>query len=183
MRKCVCSRAFLMSFFCTVLVLLFVFGMLMVDAEGRRLSFNDNAPPAEMLYQADGKAFLKINAFELDARIPVTGAVKVWRFFEKFFCLPQSSNGEHGQKFCSSFFKSLSDSKGETFGRAPQSLKLFCLLKIRTGEGTVQWTVPSWETQLGGLPKKAEPFRKKMPCKKKRKPFFFLTKLKLFVIF
>ena len=80
----------------TVLVLLFVFGMLMVDAEGRRLSFNDNAPPAEMLYQADGKAFLKINAFELDARIPVTGAVKVWRFFEKFFCLPQSSNGEHG---------------------------------------------------------------------------------------
>ena len=28
MRKCVCSRAFLMSFFCTVLVLLFVFGML-----------------------------------------------------------------------------------------------------------------------------------------------------------
>lgn len=36
-------------------------------------------------YQADGKAFLKINAFELDARIPVTGAVKVWRFFEKFF--------------------------------------------------------------------------------------------------
>ena len=40
MRKCVCSRAFLMSFFCTVLVLLFVFGMLMVDAEGRRLSFN-----------------------------------------------------------------------------------------------------------------------------------------------
>ena len=82
MRKCVCSRAFLMSFFCTVLVLLFVFGMLMVDAEGRRLSFNDNAPPAEMLYQADGKAFLKINAFELDARIPVTGAVKVWRFFE-----------------------------------------------------------------------------------------------------
>lgn len=46
MRKCVCSRAFLMSFFCTVLVLLFVFGMLMVDAEGRRLSFNDNAPPA-----------------------------------------------------------------------------------------------------------------------------------------
>ena len=89
MRKCVCSRAFLMSFFCTVLVLLFVFGMLMVDAEGRRLSFNDNAPPAEMLYQADGKAFLKINAFELDARIPVTGAVKVWRFFEKFFCLPK----------------------------------------------------------------------------------------------
>lgn len=57
MRKCVCSRAFLMSFFCTVLVLLFVFGMLMVDAEGRRLSFNDNAPPAEMLYQADGNAF------------------------------------------------------------------------------------------------------------------------------
>lgn len=96
MRKVLRSRTFLMSFFCTVLVLLFIFGMLMVDAEGRRLSFNDNAPPAEMLYQADGKAFLKINAFELDARIPVTGAVKAWRFFEKFFCLPQSADGEHG---------------------------------------------------------------------------------------
>lgn len=57
MRKCVCSRAFLMSFFCTVLVLLFVFGMLMVDAEGRRLSFNDNAPPAEMQYQRTVRHF------------------------------------------------------------------------------------------------------------------------------
>lgn len=96
MRKCVCSRAFLMSFFCTVLVLLFVFGMLMVDAEGRRLSFNDNAPPAEMLYQADGKAFLKNTRLSWMRESPLTGAVKVWRFFEKFFCLPQSSNGEHG---------------------------------------------------------------------------------------
>ena len=97
MRKCVCSRAFLMSFFLhragAAVCVRYADG-------GRRGKtaelFNDNAPPAEMLYQADGKAFLKINAFELDARIPVTGAVKVWRFFEKFFCLPQSSNGEHG---------------------------------------------------------------------------------------
>ena len=105
MRKCVCSRAFLMSFFCTVLVLLFVFGMLMVDAEGRRLSFNDNAPPAEMLYQADGKAFLKINAFELDARIPVTGAVKVWRFFEKFFCCRRVLTASTVKSFAQAFSK------------------------------------------------------------------------------
>ena len=37
-------------------------------------------------------------------------------------------------KLCSSFFKSLSGSKGETLGRAPQSSKHFCLTKIRTGE-------------------------------------------------
>ena len=96
MRKCLRSRAFILSFFCTVLVLLFVFGILMVDAEGRRLSFNDSAPPAEILYKADGSAFLQVNAFELDKRIPVTGVMKVWRFVEKFFCLPQSSGGEHG---------------------------------------------------------------------------------------
>lgn len=95
-RKILRSRTFLMSFFCTVIVLLMIFGLLMVDAEGRRLSFNDNAPPAEILYKADGRAFLQINAFELDKRIPVTGVMKVWRFFEKFFCLPQSADGEHG---------------------------------------------------------------------------------------
>lgn len=96
MRKCMRSRAFLMSFFCTALALLLVAGLLMVDTEGRRLSFNDNAPPAEILYKTDGKAFLQINAFELNARIPVTGAMKVWRFFEKFFCLPQGADGNGG---------------------------------------------------------------------------------------
>ena len=105
MRKCVCSRAFLMSFFCTVLVLLFVFGMLMVDAEGRRLSFNDNAPPAEMLYQADGKAFLKINAFELDARIPVTGAVRCGGSLKSSFVCRRVLTASMVKSFAQAFSK------------------------------------------------------------------------------
>ena len=40
------TRPFLISFLCTALALLFLVGILVVDAEGRRLSFNDTSPRA-----------------------------------------------------------------------------------------------------------------------------------------
>ena len=44
MRTYFHSRSFVVSFVSTVLVLLLFIGMLAVDAEGRRLSFNDTSP-------------------------------------------------------------------------------------------------------------------------------------------
>ncbi|MGN0479578.1 MAG: hypothetical protein ACI4GO_09100 [Hominenteromicrobium sp.] len=88
MRGCFHSRSFLISFVCTVLALLLLLGMLAVDAEGRRLSFNDTSPAVELVYNADGTADLLIHAFSLNRRVRVTGLVKMWHFIADFFCIP-----------------------------------------------------------------------------------------------
>ena len=82
------SRTFLVSFLSTVVVLLLIIGLLMVDAEGRKLSFNDTSPAFEIIYNTDGTADMQINAFSLDSRVNVTGFVKVWHFIADFFCIP-----------------------------------------------------------------------------------------------
>ena len=82
------SRAFLLSFFGTAVILLLIIGLLLVDAEGRRLSFNDTSPAFEIIYNMDGTADMQINAFSLDKRINVTGFVKTWHFIADFFCIP-----------------------------------------------------------------------------------------------
>lgn len=88
MRSCFHSRAFILSFVCTALALLLLIGILAVDAEGRRLSFNDTSPAVEIVYNADGTADMQINAFSLDRRVRVTGLVKTWHFIADFFCIP-----------------------------------------------------------------------------------------------
>ena len=67
------TRPFLISFLCTALALLFLVGILVVDAEGRRLSFNDTSPALELVYNADGTADMQVNAFRLDRQFDVTG--------------------------------------------------------------------------------------------------------------
>lgn len=78
------TRPFLISFLCTALALLFLVGILVVDAEGRRLSFNDTSPALELVYNADGTADMQVNAFRLDRQIDVTGLVRVWHFIADF---------------------------------------------------------------------------------------------------
>lgn len=88
MRTYFHSRSFMVSFVSTVLVLLLFIGMLAVDAEGRRLSFNDTSPAVEVVYNADGTARMQINAFSIDRSVNVTGLVKAWHFVADFFCIP-----------------------------------------------------------------------------------------------
>lgn len=88
MRTYLHSRSFMISFISTVLVLLLFIGMLAVDAEGRRLSFNDTSPAVEVVYNADGTAEMQINAFSIDRSVNVTGLVKTWHFVADFFCIP-----------------------------------------------------------------------------------------------
>lgn len=84
------SRPFLFSFFSTILVALLIFGLFAVDAEGRRLSFNDTSPALEILYFEDETAQLQINAFSIDRRLNITPFVKAWHFVADFFCLPHA---------------------------------------------------------------------------------------------
>lgn len=84
------SRTFWVAFFSALIVIVLVLGILFVDAEGRKLSFNDTAPPFEMIYRADRTAELQINAFSLDRRVDVTAAVRVWHFIADFFCIPHA---------------------------------------------------------------------------------------------
>lgn len=88
--RCFSSRAFWMSFFATLLMVVLIFGVLYVDAEGRKLSFNDTAPPFEMLYYPNETAELQINAFSLDKRVDVSSAVRIWHFIADFFCIPHA---------------------------------------------------------------------------------------------
>lgn len=89
MRGRFSARPFFLSFFATLLVLLFVIGLFAVDSAGRRLSFNDTDPPFEIVYGADGRATLTVHAFSLDRSFDFTGPMRVWRFFADFFCLPR----------------------------------------------------------------------------------------------
>jgi len=84
------SRAFLASFFITLLLIAFVFGLFTVDARGRQLSFGDTAPAFEVLYLPDGRALLQVNAFSLNRRFNITGPVKLWHFVADFFCIPHA---------------------------------------------------------------------------------------------
>lgn len=88
MRTYFHSRAFIMSFFITLLLIVFVIGIFVVDAEGRRLSFNDTAPPFEVIYHKNGEAQIQVNAFSLNRRFRATGLIKVWHFLADFFCIP-----------------------------------------------------------------------------------------------
>jgi len=82
------SRTFLMSFFVTLLLVVFVIGIFAVDAEGRRLSFNDTSPPFEVIYHKNGVAQIQVNAFSLNRRFRATGLIKAWHFVADFFCIP-----------------------------------------------------------------------------------------------
>ena len=81
-------RPFFLSFFSTILVLVLVCSLLLVDARGRRLSFNDTSPPFEVVYHADETAQLQVNAFSADRRIGFTLPVKLWHFVADFLCIP-----------------------------------------------------------------------------------------------
>ena len=84
------SRAFLVSFFTTLTVVLLLIGLFTVDARGRQLSFNDTTPAFEMVYKEDETADLLIHAFSLHREVDVTNAVKVWHFIADFFCIPHA---------------------------------------------------------------------------------------------
>lgn len=85
------SHSFLVSFLCTMLVLLLLIGLVVVDTQGRRISFNDTSPAVEILYTENGTAQLQINAFSLDQKINITAFVKLWHFIADFFCIPHKN--------------------------------------------------------------------------------------------
>lgn len=99
------SRAFLLSFFSTLVIVVFIIGILVVDAEGRKLSFNDTSPAFEIIYNTDGTAEMQINAFSLDRRVDVTGPVKVWHFIADFLCIPHKRFPQQTEaEYIGSFF-------------------------------------------------------------------------------
>lgn len=88
MRGLLSSRTFRISFFLTVLILLFLIGIFTVDSEGRRLTFNDGSPPFEVLYGLNGTASLRVNAFSWGREFDFTFPVRVWHFIADFLCIP-----------------------------------------------------------------------------------------------
>lgn len=83
------ARPFFIAFFLTLIILLFVVTVFAVDAQGRRLSFNDTSPAFEVRYHTDGSAELMVNAFSLHRAVNITGIVNVWHFIADFLCIPR----------------------------------------------------------------------------------------------
>lgn len=88
--RCFSSRVFWSSFFATLLLITLAYGILLVDAKGRKLSFNDSSPPFELEYYADETVQLQINAFSLKKKVDVTHVVRVWHFIADFLCIPHA---------------------------------------------------------------------------------------------
>ena len=90
MFSCFRSRTFYVSFFITLLVVIFLIGVFAVDARGRQISFNDTSPAFEVIYHKNGRAQIQVNAFSLNRRINATALVKAWHFVADFFCIPHA---------------------------------------------------------------------------------------------
>ncbi len=82
-------RPFVISFLLTLLAALLILGILAVDTEGRRLSFNDDSPAFEIVYGMNDSARLRVNAFSWGREFAFTWPVRVWHFVADFFCIPR----------------------------------------------------------------------------------------------
>lgn len=85
-------RAFWLSFSIALFVFLTVAGMLLVDYEGRKLSFGDSTPMARVERQGE-RARLRIKAFGQEKTWDVTKVEQALEFLREFACLPPKWEG------------------------------------------------------------------------------------------
>ena len=79
-------------FFLALGISLFLFitavGFVVVDYQGRRLSFGDEQPPFQVEQLPNGKACLQVKLFGLNASWDVTSASRAWEAICDFCCIP-----------------------------------------------------------------------------------------------
>ena len=80
-------RSFWLGFGIGMFVLITGLGLLKVDYEGRKLSFGDDTPVAEVERTAYSTE-LKVKAFGRKGTWDVTGLDRAWEFICDFGCIP-----------------------------------------------------------------------------------------------
>lgn len=81
-------RAFGLALGLSLFVFLAVGGCVVVDVQGRALSFGDHQPPFQVVHTDDGQAQLEVKLFGVEKELPFTQGDKLLRMVGEFFCLP-----------------------------------------------------------------------------------------------
>lgn len=81
-------RIFAMSLGFSLAVLLTVAGCVIVDCQGRRMSFGEEDPPLHVERRADGSAQLEVQVLGVEAQLDFTGPAQALELLREFFCLP-----------------------------------------------------------------------------------------------
>ncbi|MGI6255120.1 MAG: hypothetical protein ACOYJZ_05760 [Acutalibacter sp.] len=91
-------RIFNLSLGFSLWVLLTVAGCVIVDYQGRRMSFGEENPPLEVERQPGGKAQLEVDVLGVEAQVDFTGPARALDLLRDFFCLPRDPQdmGENG---------------------------------------------------------------------------------------
>lgn len=83
-------RIFFFSFAAALCLFILGIGFVLVDYQGRKLSFGDDQPPFQVVEHQDGTADLKIKLMGKEAEYDFTAFDKMWKFICEFGCLPHS---------------------------------------------------------------------------------------------
>ena len=79
-----------LSFGLSLFALLTAAGCVVVDYQGRKLSFGDDRPPLEVEELPGGRAQLAVRLFGVDTQVDFTQGDKVVDLLLDFLCLPHS---------------------------------------------------------------------------------------------
>lgn len=83
-------HTFFLAFAISLFVLLTSAGCLVVDYQGRRLSFGEDQPPLQVRRLPGGRSALEVDLFGLEASLDFTAAGRAWDFLLDFLCLPHA---------------------------------------------------------------------------------------------
>ena len=81
-------RAFFLALGISLFLFITAVGFVVVDYQGRRLSFGDEQPPFQVEQLSNGKACLRVKLFGLNASWDVTSANRAWEAICDFCCIP-----------------------------------------------------------------------------------------------
>lgn len=82
------KKIYLFSLSITLILVVFLGGMMIADYRCRSAAFGDTAMPLSVERLDNGKAMLNIHTMGIDSQLDVTAGAKAWEAFCEFICLP-----------------------------------------------------------------------------------------------
>jgi len=84
------KKSFAMAFSITFCMLLLCIGLLLVDYQGRKLSFGDDSPVFQVTEYSDGTSNLLVNAFGEIKEYEITKLREIYNKILDFCCIPHN---------------------------------------------------------------------------------------------
>ena len=84
------SRIFAFTLGLSLFVLITLAGCVIVDYQGRRLSFGEDQPPFQVERLPGNRSRLEVDLFGVEAKVDFTQAGRILDLLRDFFCLPRS---------------------------------------------------------------------------------------------